>query len=60
MVRQVTIVYSDAFIEITDDLIRILYQQNYFGFIDEAENYVDKIYDFIRDNININCNLIKK
>ena len=51
MVRTVTIVYSDSFIDITDDLIRILYQQNYFGFIDEAEDYVDRIYDFIRDNI---------
>lgn len=51
MVRQVTIVYSDRFIESTDDLIRILYIKNYFGFLEDAENYVDRIYDFIRDNI---------
>lgn len=51
MVRQVTIVYSDRFIDNTDDLIRILYSKNYFGFIEDAQNYVDRIYDFIRDNI---------
>jgi hypothetical protein len=29
------------------DLIEILYKEEYFGFIEDAENYVDKIYDFI-------------
>lgn len=51
MVRQVTIVYSGSFIENTDELIRILYSKSYFGFIEDAENYVDRIYDFIKDNI---------
>ncbi|MES2795090.1 MAG: hypothetical protein V4683_03935 [Bacteroidota bacterium] len=30
------------------DLIEILYKDEYFGFIEDAENYVDKIYDFIQ------------
>lgn len=51
MVRQVTIVYSSVFLESTDKLIRILYTKSYFGFIEDTENYVDRIYDFIRDNI---------
>lgn len=29
------------------DLIEILYKKEYFGFIEDAETYVDKIYDFI-------------
>ena len=51
MVRQVKIAYSEEFLESTDDLIYILYSKNYFSFIEDAENYVDKIYDFIRENI---------
>lgn len=29
------------------ELVEILYEEEYFGFIEDAENYVDRIYDFI-------------
>lgn len=34
-----------------DDLIKILYKKEYFGFIESAEIYVSNIYDFINQNI---------
>ncbi len=34
-----------------DNLIDILYHNEYFGFTDSAENYVNRIYDFIYLNI---------
>jgi hypothetical protein len=49
MVRKIN--YSDEFVAVTDDLIRTLYTQNYFGFVADAQDYVDRIYDFVRDNI---------
>lgn len=30
-----------------DDLIKVLYKKEYFGFIESAEIYVSNIYDFI-------------
>jgi hypothetical protein len=29
------------------ELVKILYDEEYFGFVIDAENYVDNIYDFI-------------
>jgi hypothetical protein len=51
MVRQIEIIYADEFYEMMDDLIYILYSENYFGFIENAEHYVEKIYDFIENSI---------
>lgn len=51
MVQQVEIIYTAGFYEVTDNLIQLLHSKNYFGFIEDAENYVDKIYDFIENNI---------
>jgi hypothetical protein len=51
MVEKVTIVYSKNFIEYLDDLVKILYFKEYFGFIESADMYTDKIYDFIEINI---------
>jgi hypothetical protein len=31
------------------ELVEILYKEEYFGFIEDAENFVDKIYDFIEN-----------
>ena len=45
MVEKVTIVYSKNFIEYLDDLVKILYFKEYFGFIESAEEYVSRIYD---------------
>lgn len=51
MGKQISIYYSEEFIERTDELLFTLYTQNYFGFKEDAQNYVDKIYDFVRNNI---------
>ena len=34
-----------------DELIEVLYKNEYFGFIESAEAYVSRIYEFIFDNI---------
>ncbi len=36
-----------------DDLVRVLYKEEYFGFIDTAEEYVSKIYDAVPKNIKV-------
>ena len=51
MGKQIIIYYSEEFIERTDELLLILYTKNYFAFKEDAQKYVDKIYDFIRNNI---------
>lgn len=45
------IVYSSLFISQLDDLAKVLYSQKYFGFIEDVDHYIDKIYDFITNNI---------
>ena len=34
-----------------DELIEVLYKNDYFGYIESAERYVSKIYSFIFDNL---------
>lgn len=53
MVQQVEIIYTVGFYEATDNLIQLLHSEGYFGFIEDAENYVDSIYDFIENNITV-------
>ena len=36
-----------------DDLVRILYKKEYFGFIESAEDYVSKIDDSMDENIRL-------
>ncbi len=45
MVEKINISYSKFAIDFLDELIFILYNENYFGFIENAESYVDEIYD---------------
>ena len=40
-------------IDFLDDLVRVLYKKEYFGFIETAEEYVSKIYDVVPDNIKL-------
>ena len=47
------IVYSDEFEDFINDLVDILYEQDYFGFEESAMNYGAKIYDFIFENIDL-------
>ena len=39
--------------EYLNDLISVLFKDDYFGFEDSAFNYVNKIYDFIEYNLPI-------
>ena len=45
------IIYSPLFLSQLDDLAKVLYQKEYFGFIEDVDYYIDKIYDFIESNI---------
>ena len=51
MVGKIEIIYTKEFIEYLDDLVLILYKKEYFGFIESADIYVSKIYDFIEQDI---------
>jgi len=51
--QAVIIVFTEEFDEIAEELMLALYVQDYFGFIEDAKNYVDKIYAFIKRNIAI-------
>lgn len=45
--EKVVLQYSENAINYLDELIFILYTQEYFGFIENAERYIDNIYDAI-------------
>lgn len=47
MVEKISISYSKYVINYLDELIFILYNEEYFSFIENAESYVDEIYDAI-------------
>lgn len=51
MVGKIEIIFPPNVIDFLDGLVRILYKKEYFGFIETAEEYVSKIYDFVQDNI---------
>ena len=51
MVGKVEVVINPKVIVFLDDLIRILYEKECFGFIDSAEDYVSKMYESIDENI---------
>lgn len=48
---QIKIIYTRDFIEYLDNLIQILCKKEYFGFIESADFYISKIYDFIEESI---------
>ena len=45
--EKVEIVFQKEAIVFLDSLVEILYRNNYFSFIENSEDYVSKIYDFI-------------
>lgn len=51
MVGKINIVYTFRFVDNLDNLSRILFKKECFGFIESAEFYIDKIYDFIETNV---------
>jgi len=48
---ETVIVYKDRFENEIDKLLEVLFVNEYFGFEDSALNYVEKIYNFIKNNI---------
>lgn len=59
MVGKIEIIYSEEFIVFLDELTKTLYDLGYFGFVEDAEFYVEKIYDFISANIDAPILVIK-
>lgn len=51
MVGKIKLAYTSHVISYLDDLVRVLYKNDYFGFIETAEEYVLNIYDFVSGNI---------
>lgn len=45
------VTYSKEFVDHLDSLIHILYEREYFGYIESSIEYVLGIYDFIEVNI---------
>lgn len=41
------IIYTSLFIEIVKELSVKLFEDEYFGFVEDAENYVNNILDFV-------------
>ena len=53
MVGKIKIIITPKVIIYLDDLVRILYKKEYFGFIESAEDFVSKIYDILDENIKL-------
>ncbi|MES2238724.1 MAG: hypothetical protein V4497_00540 [Bacteroidota bacterium] len=53
MVGKIKVIITPTVIDFLDDLVRILFRKEYFGFIESAEDYVSKIYDGIDENIRL-------
>ena len=53
MVGDEKIVISQRVILYLDKLVQTLYQKDYFSFLEWAQEYVGKIYDFIYENLEI-------
>jgi pyoverdine/dityrosine biosynthesis protein Dit1 len=53
MVGEIKLIYTSHVIDYLDDLVRILYKKEYFGFIETAEGYVSNIYDAIPERIKL-------
>lgn len=43
--------YNEDFVTYLNNLVSILYEQDYFGFIESAKKYTSDIIDFIKRNI---------
>lgn len=51
--EEITIILRKNVTDYLEELISILYENEYFGFESDAEKYVQKIYDFIEYNLPI-------
>ncbi|SHF80693.1 hypothetical protein [Flavobacterium defluvii] len=52
MVGEIGIIYTPEVIRYLDDLVITLYKEEYFGFIESAEEYVSNIYYAVSERIN--------
>ena len=50
---KINVIYTPHVIAYLDELVRVLYKEEYFGFIDSAEDYVVRIYDAVSENIKL-------
>lgn len=51
MVGKIEVIFTPSVISYLNDLVIILYKEEYFGFIESAEEYVDAIYDAVPERI---------
>ena len=47
------IVYAEEVEQFLDELLVILFEKGYFGFPDTAKSYVEKLLDYVKQNIGI-------
>lgn len=45
------VIFKNAVLQYFDDLVYILFKEEYFGFSESAQSYTDKIVNFIISNI---------
>jgi len=50
MGKEIKIAFHPPVVDYLDQLIFILYKKGYFGFIDSAIDYIDKLVDFINNS----------
>jgi hypothetical protein len=51
MERKIKVAFDPPVVDYLDHLAYTLYAENYFGFINSAIEYIDKMVDYITDNI---------
>ena len=51
MVGEIGVIYTPEVIRYLDDLVITLYKEEYFGFIESAEEYVSNIYKEVPERI---------
>lgn len=45
------VIFSDEVSDKLDEIAEILYRNQYFGFVEDADHYVEKIHNYIYENI---------
>ncbi|GAA3728338.1 hypothetical protein GCM10022422_07860 [Flavobacterium ginsengisoli] len=45
------IIFENSVLEYFDNLVFVLFEKEYFGFVESAQIYINKIVDYIKSNI---------
>lgn len=45
------IIYRDDVLDYFDDLVYLLFKEEYFSYLENAENYLEKLVEFVSHNI---------